>query len=91
MLFKDFNRIDLNLKKVENKNNCTDSLNKILLDKDNLFERILEPNDNDYLIRKPSQKEFIDCCNEFWWVTTYVLKGLARNELLISAGSTQIN
>ncbi|MFK7937269.1 MAG: aminoglycoside 6-adenylyltransferase [Saprospiraceae bacterium] len=82
MLFKDFNRIDLNLIKVENQKDCNDSLNKILLDKDNLFDQIVEPTDEDYLVKQPSQKEFHDCCNEFWWVSTYVVKGLARNELL---------
>lgn len=24
---------------------------------------------------------FDDCCNEFWWLSTYVAKGLARGEL----------
>jgi aminoglycoside 6-adenylyltransferase len=81
MLFKDFNRIDLNLIKVENKEDAHDSLNKVLLDKDNHFEPTLEPTDKDYLVKKPLQKELDDCCNEFWWVTTYVVKGLARNEI----------
>lgn len=30
----------------------------------------------------PSQEDFSDCVNEFWWVTCYVLKGLARGEQL---------
>lgn len=82
MLFKDFNRIDLKLVELKNRANYKDSLNKILLDKDNLFEQMPEPSDEDYLIKKPSQKELIDCCNEFWWVSTYVIKGLARDEPL---------
>lgn len=80
MLFKDFNRIDLNLINVKEKEKSTDSLNKILLDKDNLLNIVREPNDEDYWVKKPSQKTFSDCCNEFWWVSTYVVKGLARAE-----------
>ena len=82
MLFKDFNRIDLKLIEVKNRNDYQDSLNKVLLDKDNLFQQTLKPNDRDYWVKKPTQKEFSDCCNEFWWVITYVIKGLARNEPL---------
>ncbi|MBZ4666819.1 MAG: putative aminoglycoside 6-adenylyltransferase [Mahella sp.] len=26
-----------------------------------------------------------DCCNEFWWVSTYVVKGLCRREILFTA------
>lgn len=84
MLFKDFNRIDLNLIKVENKEDCNDSLSKVLLDKDKLFTQMLEPTDEDYWVKRPSQKEFSDCCNEFWWVSTYVVKGLARDEITYS-------
>ena len=29
----------------------------------------------------PTEKQFQDCCNEFWWVTPYVAKGLWRGEL----------
>ncbi len=90
MLFKDLNRIDLNLVKVENKADCKDSLNKVLLDKDNLLSHIVEPNDSDYLVRKPSQKEFMDCCNEFWWVVPYVVKGLAREEVLYAKEMLEI-
>ncbi|NET32110.1 MAG: aminoglycoside 6-adenylyltransferase [Cyanothece sp. SIO1E1] len=80
MLFKDLNRIDLKLAPIELRDTYKDSLNRVLLDKDHLFDSSIEPNDSDYQTTKPSQKEFSDCCNEFWWVSTYVAKGLARNE-----------
>jgi aminoglycoside 6-adenylyltransferase len=38
----------------------------------------------DYHIRKPSTREYDDCCNEFWHVTPYVVKGLCRKEILFS-------
>ena len=31
-----------------------------------------------YHVRKPSAREYDDCCNEFWNVTPYVIKGLCR-------------
>src|SRR6185312_3519028 len=50
-------------------------------DKDNLFENIPQADNSDYLINRPTGKEFADCSNEFWWVSTYVAKGLWRNEV----------
>ncbi len=90
MLFKDYNRIDLSLRKVINRNKKKDSLTKILLDKDQLFKEILVSNDKDYWTRKPSQKEFSDCCNEFWWVSTYVVKGLLRNEIIYAKDMQEV-
>ena len=83
MLFKDGNRIDLTLfplNKVR-KDYWPDSLTLCWLDKDNLFQNLPKPSDKDYLIKKPTEKEFQDTCNEFWWVSTYVVKGLLRNEI----------
>jgi aminoglycoside 6-adenylyltransferase len=83
MLFKDNVRIDLTLVDRENltDNLQSDSLTMVLLDKDNLFTHINLPSEKDYFIKKPDQKRFSDCCNEFWWVSTYVAKGLCRNEI----------
>ena len=86
MLCKDGNRIDLTLfpfdkLKTQYKQ---DSLTILLLDKDKLFEKLPVSSDTDYLIKRPTEKEFIDCCNEFWWVTTYVGKGLWRKEVTYS-------
>ncbi|MGG3128234.1 aminoglycoside adenylyltransferase [Brevibacillus laterosporus] len=38
--------------------------------------------DVDYWVKRPSAAFFADCCNEFWWVSTYVAKGLWRREIL---------
>ena len=83
MLFKDGNRIDLTLFPLDKlaTDFKKDSLTKVLLDKDGLFSSIPEPGIADYLIKQPTQKEFTDCCNEFWWVSIYVAKGLRRNEI----------
>ncbi len=51
------------------------------LDKDKLFSDIPASNESDYLIKQPTEKQFTETCNEFWWVCTYVAKGLVRNEI----------
>ncbi|MEP7110915.1 MAG: aminoglycoside 6-adenylyltransferase [Ferruginibacter sp.] len=83
MLFKDRNRIDLTLFPFDKTANEfeRDSLTIILLDKDHLFSNVPAPGDLDYLIERPTEKMFADCCNEFWWVCTYVAKGLWRQEI----------
>ena len=84
MLFTDGNRIDLTLvpKHKIGSNYKADSLTIVWLDKDNMFSQVGSPNDSDYLVRKPTEKEFLDTCNEFWWVSTYVAKGLVRKEII---------
>lgn len=83
MQFMDGNRIDLRLSdasKITEFNH--ESLTKPLLDKDNILPFFAEPCESDYRVRPPSEKEFADCCNEFWWVSTYIAKGLWRNQLV---------
>ncbi|MFE3572879.1 aminoglycoside 6-adenylyltransferase [Lysinibacillus sp. NPDC059133] len=84
MLFEDGNRIDLMLIPSEEKDiYCSeDRLTVILLDKDGNMPKLSEPTDKDYWVKKPSAEFFADCCNEFWWVSTYVAKGLWRQEIL---------
>jgi len=83
MRFKDGNRIDLTLFPLEKLEThfVFDSLSILLLEKDNIFGELPPASEADYLIRKPAEKEFADVCNEFWWVATYVAKGLWRNEI----------
>ena len=83
MLLKDGNRIDLTLYPIDKiqRNFWPDSLTVCWLDKDNLFPSLPLSNDSDYYTKRPSAKEFHDTCNEFWWVSTYVAKGLLRNEI----------
>lgn len=87
MLFEDGNRIDLTLCPKEQADNWNegDRLATILLDKNQLLPSLTEATDQEYWIKRPSQAEFSDCCNEFWWVSTYVVKGLCRNELFYAA------
>ncbi|MFH1158710.1 MAG: aminoglycoside 6-adenylyltransferase [Pseudomonadota bacterium] len=82
MQFADGNRIDLRLVPVSQINaQKNDSLSALLLDKDGLFKPFASPGDRDYLPKPPTDRMFADCCNEFWWVSAYVAKGLWREEI----------
>lgn len=83
MLFKDGNRIDLQIiiKEEAEKNFTEDKLTKLLLDKDNFLPEIPLPTDEDYHVRKPNQDEYTAYCNDFWWCLNNVAKGIARDEL----------
>jgi len=93
MLLKDGNRIDLTLYPFDKvrRNYWPDSLTVCWLDKDNLFASLPLSNDTDYYIKRPSAKEFHDICNEFWWVSTYVAKGLLRNEITYAKEMLEIS
>lgn len=86
MFFTDYNKIDLTilpLTALEDYLNG-DGLREILLDKDGRVEEKPTPTDKEYHIQKPGARSFDDCCNEFWNITTYVVKGLCRRELLFA-------
>jgi aminoglycoside 6-adenylyltransferase len=81
MLFTDGVRVDLSFRKIEQIIEPTDSLTKLLLDKDNQLG-ILEPaNDRSYITRKPSKQQYAKLLNNIWWCSTNVAKGLWRDEL----------
>ncbi len=85
MQFMDGNRIDLGiftLSQWEEHNKDGDSLSVLLLDKDGTIEPFPPASDADYLPKSPTAKAFADCCNEFWWDSPYVAKGLWRQEIL---------
>jgi aminoglycoside 6-adenylyltransferase len=82
MQFSDGNRIDLTLWPIAQLRELEpDSLSLTLLDKDGLLPAFPPPDESSYLPAPPTAKAFADCCNEFWWVSLYVAKGLWREEL----------
>ena len=87
MLFTDGNRIDLMLVPLQNLEMHLQSsaLLTVLYDKDGIVKPLPAPTDKDYHVKKPTAQLFDDCCNAFWWVSTYVVKGLCRKELLYAA------
>lgn len=84
MQFTDGNRIDLSICALDSLETAIikDSLTKVLLDKDGRVQDLADASDLDYRPKRPTRKMFEECCNEFWWVTPYVAKGLWRQELL---------
>jgi aminoglycoside 6-adenylyltransferase len=83
MQFMDGNRIDLTFVSIlQFKERAKDSLSLLLLDKDGVVEPFPPANESDYLPSPPTAKAFFNCCNEFWWVSPYVAKGLWRREIL---------
>ena len=82
MQFTDGNRIDLGIYPLEKLHeHLDDSQSVLLLDKDGIIPPFPPASDKDYLPKPPTAKTFADCCNEFWWVSPYVAKGLWREEL----------
>lgn len=87
LLFEDGNKLDLTLIPVEEVQDYfanSDGLVQVLLDKDARVPQEVIANDSRYWVKKPTAREFDDCCNEFWMVSTYVVKGLARKEILFA-------
>jgi len=87
MLFEDGNKVDLTLIPINEADDYFanhDGLVKVLLDKDRLIQHEVIASDRRYWIQKPTARQFDDCCNEFWMVSTYVVKGLARKEILFA-------
>lgn len=83
MQFTDGNRIDLGLYPVARLDGLgNDSLSLLLLDKDGIVGPFPPADERDYLPKPPTAKAFADCCNEFWWVSPYVAKGLWRGEIV---------
>lgn len=82
--FEDGVRLDIHIETLQHalENIKKDSLCKILIDKNNYLPKIPESSDNDYWVKKPTQEQFLACCNEFWWCTNNLAKGLARKEIL---------
>jgi len=83
MLFEDGNRIDLTLCPKEHMQEWVDSEAgfKVLKDDAGLFD-MYQPNSNRYWTYPPTEEEFAASCNEFWWVSAYVVKAIRRSQLI---------
>ncbi|MDZ5783517.1 aminoglycoside 6-adenylyltransferase [Marinococcus luteus] len=92
MLFQDGNRIDLTLKHASSRYEHwkQDGLTRCLLDKDNPASDFPAPTDIGYKTMEPEEGFFQQCCNEFWWVAVYVVKGWGRREMLYAQAHLNI-
>lgn len=79
MLFEDGNRIDLTLCPKEHIQEWVDSEAgfTVLVDENSLFESY-SPSPQRFWISPASETDFEKTCNEFWWVSAYVVKGICR-------------
>ena len=83
MLFKDGNRIDLTLCPKEHIKEWVDSEAgfTVLEDPEHLFEPYSQ-NLERYWTSPATEKDFEKVCNEFWWVSAYVVKGICRKQVI---------
>lgn len=86
MLFEDGNKIDLTIVPLEDLERylAHDKLLTVLLDKDDRVASLPVPTDEAYHVIPPTERSFDDCQNEFWFVSTYISKGLCRGEFLFA-------
>ena len=83
MLFEDGNRIDLTLCPKEYIKEWVDSEAgfTVLEDPEHLFEPYSQ-NLERFWMSPASETDFKNSCNEFWWVSAYVVKGICRNQVI---------
>ena len=83
MLFEDGNRIDLTLCPKDYIQEWVDSEAgfTVLEDPEHLFEPY-SPNIERYWTNSATEKDFEKVCNEFWWVSAYVVKGICRKQVI---------
>ena len=85
MLFEDGNRIDLTLCPKDHINEWVDSEAgfTVLVDEKGLFESY-SPSPQRFWITPATETDFEKSCNEFWWVSAYVVKGICRKQVIYS-------
>ena len=83
MLFEDGNRIDLTLCLKEYIQEWVDSEAnfEVIKDDKGLFDSYI-PSPKRYWTAPPTEEKFAASCNEFWWVSAYVVKAIRRNQLI---------
>ena len=81
MLFEDGNRIDLTLCQKEHIQEwvASEADFTVLEDTKGLFATY-SPNPQRYCTSPASETDFKNSCNEFWWVSAYVVKGICRKQ-----------
>lgn len=83
MLFEDGNRIDLTLCPKEHMQEWVDSEASftVLVDDKGLFDSY-STCPKRFWIHPASETDFKKACNEFWWVSAYVVKGICRKQVI---------
>ena len=82
MLFEDGNRIDLTICPKEHINEwvASEADYTVLVDEKGLFESY-SPSPQRFWTSPASETDYEKTCNEFWWVSAYVVKGICRKQV----------
>ena len=90
LLFEDGNRLDLTLCPKDHIQEWVDSEAgfTVLLDEKGLFDSY-SPNPQRYWTSPATEKDFKKACNEFWWVSAYVVKGICRKQVIYATDWAQ--
>ncbi len=93
MQFADGVRIDLTVQAANYalRSIKKDKLCRILLDKENILPQMEPATDCDFWVTKPTKEQFLATCNEFWWCTNNIAKGLWRAEIPYVQDMTNYN
>lgn len=83
MLFEDGKSIDLTLCPKEHINEwvASEADYTVLVDEKDLFESY-SPSPQRFWTSPASETDFEKTCNEFWWVSAYVVKGIYRKQVI---------
>ena len=83
MLFEDGKSIDLTLCPKEHINEwvASEADYTVLVDEKDLFESY-SPSPQRFWTSPASETDFEKTCNEFWWVSAYVVKGICRKQVI---------
>ena len=83
MLFEDGNRIDLTLCPKDHINEwvASEADYTVLVDEKGLFAPY-SSNPQRYWTSPATETDFEKSCNEFWWVSAYVVKGICRKQII---------
>jgi aminoglycoside 6-adenylyltransferase len=83
MLFTDGNRLDLTFSPLDSlEEMLSDSLTRVLLDKDDRIPDLPPPSERSYYPEPPTQKLYGDCCNSFLFgLAAHVPKTIWRSQL----------
>ena len=83
MLFEDGKSIDLTLCPKEHINEwvASEADYTVLVDEKDLFESY-SPSPQRFWTSPASETDFEKSCNEFWWVSAYVVKGICRKQVI---------
>jgi aminoglycoside 6-adenylyltransferase len=82
-LFQDYTRIDIQLFHIDQFDFCLSksSLTDLLIDKDNRCKAQPVPSNESHFVTKPTEAQFDEIIQDFWWFSTCAAKALWRKEL----------